>query len=236
MDITRIAEMMENGGFQLGKNDDAIKPGKDKINYDVVPYIADPKAWEQYSDGALYDAEVRLREWLQEMSAIPTFKRKRSARTYKFSQVFEILFGRPYVQKTDGRYSTKLSKLFRYYCSSTAKNYYDRETGKTQSKTSFCFSPARLKNPPYSLKLRLEWLAEQGILPNAMNMKIPKDLGIGHARNPMTEEHREQMREAGRQRYNEYQRKLRAEHNAGRAVRSYNRRASDSDGSVQDNG
>ena len=189
----------------------------------VVPYIADPEAWDQYSNEALYEAEKLLRSWLVEMGQNTAFKSYKR-RTFKFSQVFEILFGRKYDQKVDGRYSTMLSKLFRYYCSKTSRAYYDRETQKTQSKTSFTFSTARVKRPPYSLKLRLEWLLEQGEMPSAANMKLPTDIPIGKARNPLTEAHKEEQRERGRQRYNEYQRRTRAEHKAGRPVREYNRR------------
>lgn len=232
MDITAIRHELENGGFELDKHS-YIEAGDDFVDAKAVPYIADPKAWEQYSDDALYDAEKRLRAWLEEMSAVPAFTKHYSARTFKFSQLFEFIYGRRYEQKVDGKYSTMLSRLFRYYCSKTSKTYYVKATGKTQSKTSFTLSVARLKRPPYSLRLRLEWLAAQGIIPTSENMKLPKDIEIGRCRNELTEAHREAQREAGRQRYNEYQRKLRAEHKEGRPVRSYNRRASAADDTVQ---
>lgn len=224
MDMDSIKRELENGGFQLGRHD-YIEPGNDYIEMQVVPYISDPKAWEQYSNDALYDAEKRLRKWLEEMASNSAYRSYKS-RTFRFNQVFEILFGRKYEQKCDGRYSTMLSKLFRYYCSKTAKNSYDSETQKTKSKTSFTFSTARVKRPPYSLKLRLEWLLERGEMPSAANMKLPTDIPIGVARNALTEAHRAAQREAGRQRYNEYQRRIRAEHKAGKPVRDYNRRAS----------
>jgi len=234
MDMDLIARKLFSGGFDLEQSE-KIKEGDEFIDYQILPYISDRRSWEQYGNEVLYDAEKRLRVWLQEMSQSATFRNKRGARTYKFSQVFRILYGRPYDSKIDGRYSTMLSRLFRYYCTRTSKNYYDKETGKTQSKTSFVFAVSRLKKPPYSLRLRLEWLAERGVLPSAANMKLPKDIEIGECRNPNTEANRAKQREAGRERYNEYQRKLRAEHNEGRPVRPYNRRTSSGHCSDEDN-
>jgi len=225
MDMDSIRRELENGGFQLDRHD-YIETGNDQIDFKAVPYISDPKAWDQYCNKDLYDAEVRLRRWLTEMSQNGTFKNNRSSRTFRFNQVFCILYGRPYLQSVDGKFSTMLSRLFRYYCSATAKGYYDKVTQKQYSKTSFTFSIARLKRPPYSLKLRLEWLLEQGIMPSAANMKLPTDIPLGTARYALTEAHRAEQREAGRQRYNEYQRRNRAEHKAGKPVREYNRRAS----------
>ena len=225
--------MLENGGFELCQHD-YIEPGNDHIEMQVVPYISDPKAWEQYSNDALYDAEKRLRKWIAEMATNPAYKSYK-ARTFRFSQVFEILFSRKYEQKRDGKYSTMLSKLFRYYCSKTSKGSYDSETQKSKSKTSFTFSLARVKRPPYSLKLRLEWLLERGEMPSAANMKLPTDIPIGVARNALTEAHRAAQREAGRQRYNEYQRRTRAEHKAGKPVRKYNRRTSAGSDAAEDN-
>lgn len=232
MDILDIQRRLDNGGFDLGEQLSGIECGNDVIQSAAIPYIATPKAWDQYTDAALYDAEVKLRAWLTEMGKNPTFKKMRNARTFKFSQVFHILFGRPYDSKKDAKYATKLSRLFRYYCSNTKPYFYDKESGKYQSKTSFVFSLARLKKPPYSIRLRFEWMAERGEVPTAANMRLPEDIEIGRARNPLTEANREKRREAGRQRYNEYQRKLRIEHNEGRAVRSYNRRASSADDTV----
>ena len=232
-DISDIKRELENGGFELGQHD-YIELGDDYVDFRVTPYIADPEAWKQYSDDALYDAEKRLRSWLGEMALSPTFKSKRGARTFQFAQVFQILFGRAYNQKTDGRYSTPLSRLFRYYCSRTGKSVYDKETGKQKSKTSYTFSAARVKRPPYSLRLRLEWLLEQGMIPTAENMKLPKDIAIGKARNPYTEAHREEQREAGRKHYNEYQQRLKREHKDGRPARKYNRRTPAADDAVQD--
>lgn len=63
--------------------------------------------------------------------------------------------------------------------------------------------------PPYSLKLRLEWLGEKGDIPTWSNMAVPKDdLEPGHARNYKTEKNMERRREQARARYNErYNRK-----------------------------
>ncbi len=190
---------------------DYIEPGNDYIDLDVVPYISDPKAWDQYGNDVLYDAEVRLRDWLTKMSEDSTFCRKYTARTFRFSQVFQILYGRPYDIKRDGGYATTLSRLFRYYCSKTSKNTADKITGKIKSKTSFTFSVARLSRPAYSLKLRLEMFRKDGIIPTAANMKLPKDISIGECRNPLTEAHRASQREAARKRYNDYQRSYRAQ-------------------------
>ena len=73
MDITAIKRELDNGGFQLGHHD-YIEPGNDYIEIQAVPYISDPKAWEQYSNDALYDAEMRLRKWLEEMASNPAYR------------------------------------------------------------------------------------------------------------------------------------------------------------------
>ena len=146
-DIT--ATLREYIGMESIPHDDGIEIGNDFIDYAAVPFISDPEAWKQYDNEVLYDAEKRLRAWLTELFKTPGIMHSKHGKTFIFKQIFRILYGREYNQKTDGKYTTMLSRLFRYYCSSTATSYYDREAQKTKSKTAFKFSAKRLhQNPP----------------------------------------------------------------------------------------
>lgn len=182
-----------------------IKLSKSDVAKEAVPYISDPAAWTQYSDEFIYEFEIMFREWLKIMSENTEWCRKYRYRRYTTGMLWEILTGNKWNCKTDSKYSTKIAKIFAYYsCKIQKSGVIDN---KHYTKTVYTISPPRLKNPPYSLKLRLEWLYEQGEIPTRQNMKLPKDdLKPGHARNPRTEENMRLRHEEGNRRYQEWKR------------------------------
>jgi len=198
---------LESGGWSL-LQEEQIEQG-DFIHRNALPYINDPKAWKQFHNPVLYETEVRLRNFIEEMSHDNQWRKDKYKRTYTFKMLFELLYGREYdgSKGKDCKYVYVLTKLFAYYSTSIKKDYYDRERGKARNKTCYVLSTKGHEKPPYSLKLRLEWLEAKGELPNFSNMKLPKDdLKPGHARNPKTEANKERRRQLARERYNEYQR------------------------------
>ena len=92
-----------------------------------------------------------------------------------------------------------------YY--STRKQKEGSILGKKINKTIYTLSLRRYKRlAPFSLKLRIPWLEEQGKVPTWHNMQLVKDtLETGHARNKKTDENmrrrREQAQAAYRERY-----------------------------------
>lgn len=195
-----------NGAFVLGGEPETIKRGDKVFRNDVVPFINEPKAWEQYHNTVLYDAEVTLRNWIKEMSKDPKWYGSHKNRRYMFSQLFEILFGRPY-ENSDAKYIRQLTDLFSYYSSRIQNTFWDKERQKSRTKTNYTISPKRADKPPYSLKLRMEWFDEQGIKMTEYNMRLyERDLKPGHARNPRTNANMEKRSEKKREQYREYKR------------------------------
>ena len=192
--------MRSGEGWVLG----GTKPKLDAspIPSNLALYISDPEAWKQYADKDLYCLEVLLREWIKEMSTVKSWKNNARNRRYTMKMIWPLLFGREYDSKRDAKYVNKLSKLLAYY--STRVQKQATINGKSYQKTVYALSPKRLEKLPYSLKLRFEYLCEQGIVPNKENMKMPKDLKPGHARNPRTEENMRLAHEEGLRRYNEW--------------------------------
>lgn len=183
-----------------------IKKGEDSIDRKAVPYITTPKAWEQYNNEILYQADKKLREFVTEMRETdPTWATVRNKRKFTLGMLFRILFDREWDSKADAKNVYPLKKLFSYYSTRIQKNYY---VG-TKQKNKICYNLMAnpCKKAPYSLRLRLEWLAEKGEIPNSYNMKMPVDnLTPGHARNKRTDANMEARRERARERYNKYQR------------------------------
>lgn len=193
-------------GFTTTGNDeewrfDLTDPKPPKVaSGDMLPYVGEPDRWEQFTDQQTYELDSLVREWIEIMSANPSWKKSYRNRRYTMSMVIEQLFGRQYDQAEDQKRVMRLSKILSYY--STKVQNGGSINGKSYSKTIYTISPGRLKKPPYSLKLRLEWLAERGEIPTHRNMSLPKDdLKPGHARNPKTNENMEKRREQARQRY-----------------------------------
>lgn len=201
MDFGKFAEQ----GFDLS-GEEKIETGDDFISNAVLPYIVDKKAWDNYTDDVIYDADKRIRAWMEEMSKDSKWVHSTKLRRYRYTQLFRILYGREYDTKKDAGYTYKLRRVFAYYSTSIRTAAKD-DDGKWVAKPAFVISSSRLKNPPYSLRLRFEKFADEGIIPDSYNMAVPKDnLATGHARNPKTDAAMQKRREQKRERYNEYQR------------------------------
>jgi len=204
-----MANPFENGPIVL-REKPYIKTEPRLIRNEVIPFINDPKAWDQYHNETLYQAEVALREWMTEMSKDKKWAGYHRNRRYIFSQLFEILFGRPY-ENSDARYIRQLTDLFAYYSTKIQTGFWDRERQKTRSKTLYTLSPNRLHRPPYGLKLRMEYFAENGVTMTEGNMRLyGRDLRPGHARNPRTNAKMEKRSEQKREAMREYKERQRA--------------------------
>lgn len=165
-------------------------------------YLEGVGKWENFSDPLLYELDSLLRQFLETKVNDPKWTTASTKwRRFTCGMMFEILYGRKYVSGDDNKYAFRLAKLMAYYSTRITKEGSIR--GKRYKKSIYCLSIKRYKTmPPYSLKLRLEWLEEQGKLPSWHNMGLPKDdLRIGHARNKRTEENMEKRRERAKKQY-----------------------------------
>ena len=197
----------KNGSFNLdGKP--PIRTGNEQIPFEAQPYLTG-QAWDQYSNPTVYQADKAFREWASHMVDNPDWKRIRRMRKYRYSELFQLLFNRPYDPK-DVTSIRVISKIFAYYSTSINKYYYNEKKDRWLRGTCYCISTQCLQKPAYSLKLRLEEMSKAGVLPTRYNMRLPKDnLEPGHARNPRTEANKQARAERARLAYNEYQRKQR---------------------------
>lgn len=163
---------------------------------EYLPFIGDTDRWRQFSDPVVYELDSLMRQWLERMCQNKEWVRSARKRRYTFSMIFEQLFGRSYDQvHGDAAYTHKLTKIITWYSSRIQKGGYLH--GRMRSKTIYTISPNRYHTkPPYSLKLRLKWFGEQGIVPTHTNMALPKDrLAPGHARDPKTDANMERRRQ-----------------------------------------
>lgn len=170
----------------------------------ATSYLAGPGKWDNYSDPVTYECDSLLRQFFESKEGDPQWEQQHPKwRRFTTGMMFEILFGRKYDPKADYKYGFRLSKVMAYYSTRAVKEGSIR--GKRYKKTIYTLSPKLYhKKPPYSLRLRVEWLAEQGKLPTWHNMKLPKDdLKPGQARNPRTQENMEKRSEQARKRFNE---------------------------------
>ena len=193
----------DDWSFRLNGTDELAEDQKPKGIIEMIPYISTPDRWEQYTDPFVYEADKAIRNWIGKMCENKSWVNGTGRnRRYTLSMIYEQAFGRQWTSECN-RFVTKLSRIARYYSSKIQKN--SSINGKNYSKTTYTISPNRYrKHPPYSLKLRLEWFADHGIMPNNRNMELPKDdLKPGHARNPRTDANMEKRREQARERYNE---------------------------------
>ena len=185
------------------------KPQKPELAYDdkLVPLLSNPKVWEQFQNPVVYEIDCLIRKWIELCSHNVKWARAAKYRKYTIGMVVEQIYGRKWDQSKDGSRTYLYSRIIAYYSSRIQKEAYI--AGKRVKKTVYTISPARLSKPPYSLRLRLEWLAERGEVPNAWNMKLPEDdLKKGHARNPKTDANMERRRREAKDKYNErYNRK-----------------------------
>lgn len=175
----------------------------------LAAFLSDPELFDMYEDEQIAVAERALRSWIEEMAKTPEWRRSNSKmRKYRYSTLIRLVTGRPYDQKRDGKWQRMWTTLFKYYSSRVQKSGSEAD-GKWSGKTIYVISPKRLQRPPYSLRLRVEWLKENGVELNSRNMYGPqRDLiDVGHARNPRTERNMQERcrkaREAYRERYSD---------------------------------
>lgn len=188
-----------NGAFVLGQ--DKIE-ARNLENVDVLPYIDGRRAWEQYTNPFVYEFDKLVREFIIKMSESSSWRTQIKKRKYTYSMIIERLYNRPYDSKIDSGNGKQASRILAYYSSKIQKQGFI--DGKHYSKHVYTLSPTRVKRQPYSLRLRLEWLQEQGKLPTYLNMKLPKDdLTPGHARNKRTNANMERRTAEAKARYNE---------------------------------
>jgi len=168
-----------------------------------LPWLQQNGAWEQYQNEMIYEIDSLVRQWIEALCQNKKWVRTIRLRRYTMRMIIEQIYGRPYDQSIDKKRTQPMSRVLAYYSSRIQRG--GDIHGKHYSKTIYTISPKIFhQKPPYSLKLRLEWLAEKGEIPTVYNMRMPKDdLKPGHARNPKTDANMERRREEGRARYNE---------------------------------
>lgn len=165
-----------------------------------LPYLTTPQAWANYSDTLVYECDRRMRAWLRKMK--PVWKNLKD-RKYRSKELVEILGLGDMVNNSNDW--VKISRVFKYY-----STRYQKETSVNgvRKRKVYTVSPRRLKNLPYSLKLRMEELNGQEA--PWQHFKLPKDdLELGHARHPRTDANMQLRSEEGRRAFNEYQRNRR---------------------------
>lgn len=205
-----INDLLNGRSISLVRNDIINRNDKElEQRKDYQRWICEPEAWSQYNDETIYQCDKLVRAWIEDMSHNTEWKKKPKLRKYTFGMLFEMIYGRKYNVKEDAKYSRKLVKIFSYYSTKIQKHYYNPETKKTKSeKACYTIMTNINKKPPYSIKLRVEWLQENNMNLSARTLKLPKDdLIPGHARNPKTEQNMEKRRELARKRYNDYVKK-----------------------------
>lgn len=181
----------------------SAEPEKPKLaDPNLSHWLGDAERWKQYTNERVYEADCLVRQWIAEMSTNVKWRTSAKLRRYTMAMVFEQLYGRPYDHSRDAKMQAVLPKVLAYYSTKVQKSA--SINGKFTSKTVYTISPGRLKKPPYSLRLRVEWLAERGEVPGPHNMCLPKDkLKPGHARNPRTNANMERRSREAKDRYNE---------------------------------
>lgn len=202
--VDRIPE--EGLDLQAMASEASSKPKEMKpLVGQAAAYLADEECWKNYENEMLADIEIALRSWMEEMSRLPAWKTTNAKRRkYTFSMVFELVTGEKYVQKKHANQIKAWTTLLKYYSSRVQKS--GNINGKFYSKTVYMLSPARLKRPPYSIRLRIPWLAENGY---AMDKRTMENLNgdlcqPGHARNPRTEANMRQRSKKARERYEQW--------------------------------
>lgn len=171
----------------------------------AAAFLADPDIWKNYENDLLAEVETMLRDWMTEMSKLSAWNTTNAKkRKYTFSMVFELVTGERYDQKKHANQIKTWTTLLRYYSSRVQKS--GNINGRFYSKTVYMLSPARLKRPPYSIRLRIPWLIEHG---HAIDKRTMENLNHdlcepGHARNPRTEANMRQRSKEARQRYEQW--------------------------------
>ena len=162
-------------------------------------FLNDPELWENYESQDLYEADKRLRTWIAEMDKNKTWHNSRLKRRYTTGMLMKLVYGIEITCRP--KKLNMYANLFSYYSSRIQKNgVIDKKYRKHRIYT---ISPARLKRPPYSLKLRVEWMAENGVAMSGHTLFNPKRevIGPGQARNPRTQANMDRRSELAKQRY-----------------------------------
>ena len=187
-------------------SDDAGEPVKRKpLVGQAAAFLADPECWENYENDLLAEVEQMLRDWIEEMSKVPAWRATNAKRRkYTFSMIFQLVTGERYDQRKHANQIKTWTTLLRYYSSRVQKS--GNIDGRFHSKTVYVISPARLKRPPYSIRLRIPWLIEHGYAIDKRTMEnLNGDLcEPGHARNPRTEANMRKRSEEARKRYEKW--------------------------------
>jgi len=174
-------------------------------------YLSKPERWRNYTDMTLYELELLLRKFFEKKLDDPKWNTQSAFyRRSTLGMIYEELYGvKPMpTDKQAQKRMRRLTNLLAYYSTRIQKEGSVR--GKKTNKKIYTLSLKRYQEkPPYSLRLRMEWLTKQGKVPCWQNMLLPKDdLKAGHARNPRTDENMRKRREDAKRRYNEkYNRK-----------------------------
>lgn len=176
-----------------------IKPTNEKLTF-----LASEKALKQYTDDYLYEAEVAFRKWMKVKLQDEDWCKTNWMRKYRYGQLIQEIFGRPYNPKIDGGRLTT-TRMFAHYCSTVTKSYQDRRTGKKHNSACYNISVSRCRKiGPYGIRLQAEELMKNGTLPTRYNVRIKKSLKKGEARNWKTSEHLLDKQERGRKAYEKY--------------------------------
>ena len=187
----------------------------------AAAFLADPDIWKNYENDLLAEVETMLRDWMTEMCKLPSWRGTNAKRRkYTFSMVFELVTGERYDQKKHANQIKTWTTLLRYYSSRVQKS--GNINGRFYSKTVYMLSPARLKRPPYSIRLRIPWLIEHG---HAIDKRTMENLNHdlcepGHARNPRTEANMRQRSKEARQRYEQWSLSEEAKQRRKEAIRA----------------
>lgn len=183
-------------------------PEPPKIHYDtemLAPILGTAEKWNNYGNTYLYKWEKLVREWILKHSENSTWVSHSKHRRYTMKMVIEEITGEEYSQDKYLKDVRHLKKILEYYSTRVQKSAIIN--GKKYNKPIYIVSPKRVKKqPPLSLKLRLEEFQKQGIIPTPANMKLPSEKMFckpGQARNPRTQANMDRRSEEARKRYNE---------------------------------
>lgn len=211
-----LTDPFKDGVFYFDKRP-TVEKGTEEFPIWVTVNLRDAE-WEQYCDPDIYDCDKRIRAWAEEASqTIPKWKCINKYRQFALYQMFEILYGRPYEPAKDTAFALKMKHLLAFYSTSICKHCYDEKTKQWKSRPRYTLSSVKLADKPYSLKLRFEWLIEQGKTPTKRNMSLPKnELQVGHSRSKKTEANMQRRSQRAKQAYLDYQKRYREEHKQNR--------------------
>jgi len=177
-----INAMLSGKSWSLEKQPDLQNKGMN-LDKTVPTYIDSNKALANYENKVLYEVEKQLLKWFEIKMADKNWRENKYVRRYTCSMLIKELFGREYDRDIDSKYTAYYARIFSHYCSRVSKTYWDKNTNTCKNKNCYHFSPARIKKEkPYSIRLRVEVYAKEGILPTYRNCKVYKTMTKGHAR------------------------------------------------------